>query len=90
MLLCFKEKTLSMAAPLRQACDRGLAAAATSARALIITGGTDTGVMKLVGDACLESHLSVPVIGIAPCAASRGGAVRRSSTRPLHTAPRCD
>ena len=37
-----------------------------------MTGGTDTGVMKLVGDACLESHLSVPVIGIAPCAASRG------------------
>merc|ERR1719424_695727 len=28
--------------------------------------------MKLVGDACLESHLSVPVIGIAPYGATNG------------------
>ena len=68
--LCARDFELSP--PLARAFKSGLVEAATSSRGWIVTGGTDTGVMKLVGDACLESHLSVPVIGIAPCAASRG------------------
>ena len=51
---------------LRVAFGDGLAAAASSARAWIITGGTDTGVMKLVGDAMHERGVNVPVLGIAP------------------------
>ena len=83
-------RDFELSPPLARAFKSGLVEAATSSRGWIVTGGTDPGVMKLVGDACLESHLSVPVIGIAPCAASRGGREARSSTRPLHTAPRCD
>ena len=46
----------------------GLIKAATSTNALIITGGTNTGVMKLVGDAIAESVIDtscIDVLGIA-------------------------
>ena len=51
---------------LKQAFGDGLAAAAAAARAWVITGGTDTGVMKLVGDALYSRDVSVPVLGIIP------------------------
>ena len=46
----------------------GLVKAATSTNALIITGGTNTGVMKLVGEAIAESVVDlskVALLGIA-------------------------
>ena len=33
----------------------------------MVTGGTDSGVMKLVGRTMAGSGLSTPVVGIAPC-----------------------
>lgn len=52
--------------------NQGLVRAAKQTAAWIITGGTDTGVMKLVGDAVRKSHVDVPVIGIMPWAAVHG------------------
>jgi transient receptor potential cation channel subfamily M protein 2 len=50
---------------MRSAFKRGLIKAATSTNAWIITGGTNTGVMKLVGEAVAESMSKLTVIGIA-------------------------
>jgi hypothetical protein len=53
---------------MKNAFKKGLIKAASSTNALIITGGTNNGVMKLVGDAIAESvdDLSkVTVLGIA-------------------------
>lgn len=52
--------------------NEGLCRAAKQTDAWIVTGGTDTGVMKLVGDAVAKSHLDVPVIGIASWGATHG------------------
>ena len=47
--------------------DEGIVSAATSATCWITTGGTDSGVMKLVADAMKNHNVSdVPVIGFAP------------------------
>ena len=46
--------------------DRGLVSAATAAKAWVITGGTNTGVMKLVGNAMHTHQADAPVIGIGP------------------------
>ena len=53
---------------LEAAFGEGLASAATRADAWIVTGGTDTGVMKLVGNVLKAKDLKSPVIGIGPCA----------------------
>lgn len=50
---------------MRTAFKHGLIKAATSTNAWIITGGTNTGVMKLVGEAVSESISKLTVIGIA-------------------------
>jgi hypothetical protein len=42
----------------------GLASAATSSNAWVLTGGTDAGVMKMVGTAMQSHHTKVPLIGI--------------------------
>jgi hypothetical protein len=56
-------------------------------RAWIITGGTDTGVMKLVGEAMREKdNHAVPVIGIGPWGATNGRGV--SDTLPASESPR--
>ena len=46
--------------------DRGLVDAARASKAWLITGGTDTGVMKIVADAMASHGVNLPVIGIAP------------------------
>uniref|UniRef100_A0A7S3AMF8 TRPM SLOG domain-containing protein n=1 Tax=Haptolina ericina TaxID=156174 RepID=A0A7S3AMF8_9EUKA len=50
----------------------GLASAAMSSRAWVLTGGTNTGVMKMVGKAMQEQAPKVPVIGIGPWGAIAG------------------
>ena len=50
---------------MKTAFKRGLLKVASSTGAWIITGGTNTGVMKLVGEAISEDLSDVPVIGIA-------------------------
>ena len=40
---------------------KGLIAAAKSTNALVLTGGTNTGAMKLVGEAIREGQFMVPV-----------------------------
>ena len=51
----------------------GLSSAATTTNAWIFTGGTDTGVMKLVGAAMQEKDAgTVPLIGIGPWGAING------------------
>ena len=50
--------------PLQRVFDRGLANAATATNAWVVTGGTDTGVMKLVASALVEQHAKCPLIGV--------------------------
>ena len=50
---------------MKTAFKRGLIKAATSTNAWIITGGTNAGVMKLVGEAVSEEYNKLVVIGIA-------------------------
>ena len=50
---------------MRKAFKQGLINVAASTNAWIITGGTNTGVMKLVGEAVSESISKITVIGIA-------------------------
>lgn len=50
---------------LLKAFKRGLVKAAQATNAFLITGGTDSGVMQLVGSACAEYDARVAVIGIA-------------------------
>ena len=51
----------------------GLTSAALSAKAWIVTGGTDSGVMKLVGQAiAARGATGIPVIGVAPWGAVNG------------------
>lgn len=45
--------------------NRGLVRAAQQTNAWIVTGGTDTGVMKLVGEAVRDYQADVPCIGVA-------------------------
>jgi hypothetical protein len=45
--------------------NRGLVRAAQQTNAWIITGGTDTGVMKLVGEAVRDYQAAVPCIGVS-------------------------
>ena len=46
--------------------DRGLVSAAQSAKAWIFTSGSDTGVMRLVGNAVAEYNVDLPVVGVFP------------------------
>ena len=52
--------------------DRGLVSAAASTNAWVITGGTDTGVMKLVGNAFNSAGESLPLIGVASYGCVKG------------------
>jgi hypothetical protein len=59
--------SIQITAQLQRVFDRGLAAAAAMTNAWIFTGGTDSGVMKLVGEAMHKYGLvDVPVVGVAP------------------------
>jgi hypothetical protein len=51
---------------LLHAFSQGLAVAALSAKAWIFTGGSDTGVMKLVGETVRRHDIRTPVIGVFP------------------------
>ena len=51
---------------LQRAFDKGLTAAASAANAWVITGGTDTGVMKLVASSLSSSGVSMPILGCSP------------------------
>lgn len=65
--------SLELTSQLQRVFDRGLAAAASMTNAWIFTGGTDSGVMKLVGDAMHKGGLvDVPLVGIAPFGALHG------------------
>ena len=52
--------------------NRGLVRAAQQTNAWIVTGGTDTGVMKLVGEAVRDYQADVPCIGVATWGAVHG------------------
>ena len=71
--------SLQLTSTLQRVFDRGLATAAAMTNAWIFTGGTDSGVMKLVGDAIHKYGLDVPLVGIMPW-----GAVQ--NRRTLHGA----
>ena len=60
-------QALTLPAPLEEEFNKGLVSAARSARAWVITGGTDTGVMHLVGKAMHAAGVvgKVPLIGIS-------------------------
>ena len=64
--------SLQLTATLQRVFDRGLATAAAMTNAWIFTGGTDSGVMKLVGEALHKYGLDVPLVGIAPWGAVSG------------------
>ena len=65
--------SLQLTSQLQRVFDRGLAQAAAMTNAWIFTGGTDSGVMKLVGEAMHKGGLvDVPVVGIAPWMAIHG------------------
>ena len=65
--------SLQITSQLQRVFDRGLAAAAAMTNAWIFTGGTDSGVMKLVGDAMHKGGLvDVPLVGIVPFALVHG------------------
>ena len=64
--------TLQLTATLQRVFDRGLATAAAMTNAWIFTGGTDSGVMKLVGEAMHKYGLDVPLVGVAPWGAVLG------------------
>lgn len=57
---------------LQRVFDRGLVSAASSTNAWVVTGGTDTGVMKLVGTAFHQYGLSVPLIAFTPHGCVKG------------------
>jgi len=57
---------------LQKAFADGLSSAAMSSKAWILTGGTDTGVMKMVGSAMQASSGQVPVIGIGAWGTTNG------------------
>jgi transient receptor potential cation channel subfamily M member 2 len=46
--------------------DRGLVSAAQSAKAWIFTAGSDTGVMRLVGNALAKYNVALPIVGVFP------------------------
>ena len=50
--------------------NRGINGVAATAKAWLITSGSDAGVMKLVGEAVAKSERSVPLIGIFPWGAT--------------------
>ena len=65
--------SLQLTSQLQRVFDRGLASAAAMTNAWIFTGGTDSGVMKLVGEAMHKYGLvDVPVVGVAPWGAISG------------------
>ena len=51
---------------------RGLMDLAKSMRAWLVTGGSDSGIMKFVGQACAEQSNDVPLIGILPWGVVQG------------------
>ena len=61
-----------LAPSLQSVFSEGLSSAASSSRAWILSGGTNTGVMKLVGAAMQDHPGDVPVIGIGPWGAITG------------------
>lgn len=70
--------------------DRGLCSAALSAKAWIFSAGSDTGVMRLVGDAMARHEVGLPLIGIFPWGVTNGrgqlsGAV--NGTTPYRPSP---
>jgi transient receptor potential cation channel subfamily M protein 2 len=58
-------QNFTISSKMKQAFKQGLLKVATSTEAWIVTGGTDTGCMKLVGEALSEELSDIPVIGIA-------------------------
>jgi hypothetical protein len=56
----------ALASRLTQLFSRGVARAAVDAGALIIAGGTRSGVMKLMGQGVADRGHAVPLIGVAP------------------------
>eukprot|EP01051_Picozoa_sp_SAG22_P033246 SAG22_NODE_14470_length_374_cov_0.738182_1_plen_103_part_01 len=49
----------------------GLVIAGEKTRAWVVTGGTDAGIMKAVGDALGAYHSTIPCIGVAPWGITR-------------------
>ena len=62
----FKTLSPEQQARLTQLCTRGIARAAITAQALIIDGGTKSGVMELMGMGVADRGHQTPLIGIAP------------------------
>ncbi len=50
----------------RQVVDEGIAAFAQRYNITVIDGGTDAGVMQMMGEARMRNHYTFPLIGVAP------------------------
>ena len=57
---------------LKRVFDRGLTSAASSTNAWVVTGGTDTGVMKLVASAFVEYGVTTPLIAVTSYGCVKG------------------
>ncbi len=57
-----------LASWLTQLFSRGIARAAAEANAMIIDGGTDSGIMKLMGEGVASREYKSPLVGVAPLA----------------------
>lgn len=62
--------------------NQGIVKAAKKTDAWLVTGGTDTGVMKLVGEAVRKADVDVPVIGVTPWLAVYGREQLERDTQP--------
>lgn len=79
---------------LMQLFDRGIARAAADVNAIVLDGGTQAGVMQMMGEAVADNEYALPLVGVAPVGAVRyppeedaGGAVvtLRPLLEPNHT-----
>jgi hypothetical protein len=62
----------------------GLARFAEDYRVTVVDGGTDAGIMKLVGDARQQGGYAFPLVGVAPAGAVRFGGAGAPDSVPLN------
>eukprot|EP00966_Prymnesium_polylepis_P211841 4906456-Prymnesium_polylepis.1 len=66
------QATFELPNRLAAAVEHGLVSAVTSAQAMLITGGTDTGATKLAAGILQKHHVQRPVVGICPWSCING------------------
>lgn len=65
-------QNFTLSPQLQAAFDTGLVSAAKSAKAWLVSAGSDTGVMRLVGNAMSKDKVELPLIGIFPWGVTNG------------------